>query len=481
MIQNSKKVPIMVSKSEINSYIQNERYISKYKISCLERYKDLSHSKKRLLNIEREFLTLPLENLDFEDIADVAAAISIYYSSRNLFYQTYEVSPPELYQIDKPKLVQAISDKLDFIGDTGRTLIRTRVQELNLVQNPDFYYDFAKRQSIKNKTTIDFERRELDSMSLRELLDVEPLTIAKKRARSQAVIFSLGSYFLQGINQLKVESSMSLEELREVSESLDSIIDNIKENIFKNYNVGLGSLPGLLDGTMGENPYISKLHCLQNVMDFTTLKKFGGSPRPISDPKGFQSVSPVIGNIFSGAKKAIAVSPQKDLEKNIQNKVFGILLPIPRKGNERMALLYKNILIDGYNVSHLFSDSISNIKALDGDDEVYYKSVLMLPLWKIINMAYTDDSSRYILSKIINFRQSNFQSINFNDVSVIRKINSLQSSFLEVSKESIVLTAKTRSEEEGLSDIFSIINSRVSEIKDDYLKIAGTTNEIFLD
>jgi hypothetical protein len=33
--------------------------------------------------------------MDFEDVADVAAAISIYKTSRNMFYNTYNIEPPE--------------------------------------------------------------------------------------------------------------------------------------------------------------------------------------------------------------------------------------------------------------------------------------------------------------------------------------------------------------------------------------------------
>jgi len=62
---------------------------------------------------------------------------------------------------------------------------------------------------------------------------------------------------------------------------------------------------------------------------------------------------------------------------------------------------------------------------------------------------------------------------------MISKINEINSRFLKLSKGSVILTAKTRSEEEGISDIFSIINSKISEVKDDYFLLESTTNEIF--
>jgi hypothetical protein len=377
--------------------------------------------------------------------------------------------------------VKALNDKVSFIKATGHTLTHVRVQELNLVQNSDFYYDFAKRQSVKNGTSVEIEKRELDNFSFKELLESEPLTIAKKRARSQALTFSIGLYLASSVKNLVIDSSMSLEVLKEINERLDGVVGNIKHNVYGYYNFGLSVLPKMLSGTMGENPYLSKLHELQNILDFDNLKKFGSMPKPISDPGSFIKGEPVLGNIFFGSKKPIAVSPTKDSERNVQNKVFGILLPIPRRGNEKMSLLYKKIEVDGFDISHLFTDSLSNVKALDGKKEVYYKGVLMHPLWRIIEMAATDNTSRYILSKMLNFGENKFQNINFDDMSVINKINNNHTGFISISSDSVILAAKTRSEEEGLSDIFTIANSRISEIKDDYAKLVSTTNEIFLD
>jgi len=464
---------------QILKYIQNEKDISRYKISTLERASNISPSKKRILNIEREFLSIQFEFMDFEDVADVAAAISIYNTSRGLFYKTYNLERPKLYQVNKRALITSLNRKLDFIKQTGHTFAHIRVQELNLIQNSDFYYDFTKRQSIKNRSSIDFEERAVNFLNHKELLKMEPLTIAKKRARAQAVTYSIGRYLLDSSMLITISSLSSVEDLKELSEELDKIINNIKYNIFGNYNKGLMLLPSKLKNTMGQNPYLSKLHELQNVLEFSSLKDFGQKPTPISMPSEFTNQEPLLGNIFFGSKKAIVHSPSRDSERGIQNKVFGILIPIPRKGNEKMTLLYKRVIIDNIDISHLFADNFSNIKALSGDKEKYYKGVLMLPLWKVIEMATTDNASRYILSKIINFDVYDFENINFECIDMISKINEINSRFLKLSKGSVILTAKTRSEEEGISDIFSIINSKISEVKDDYFLLESTTNEIF--
>jgi len=470
----------MVSKerNDILKYIGNEKDISKYKISTIEHRKNIPTSKKRILNMEKEFLELPLENMGFEDVADVAAAISIYRTSRGLFYKTYCISPPELYKVDKDKFLKSLNSKIKFIKSTGHTLMYTRVQELNLVQNSDFYYDLAKRQSLKNGTTIEVEKRQLDSLALNDLLRIEPITIAKKRARAQAAIYSMGKYLYNSGSQLKADKKMTLENLKNLNEETDKIIDNLRFNVFKFYNEALRTLPNSLDKTMGKNPYLSKLHNLQNILDFPALKKFGANPIPLSYSGKFSTNKPVLGNIFFGTKKAISTSPSKDAERNIQNKVFGILLPIPRKGNEKMTLLYKNIEVNSTNISHLFFDNLSNTKATFNNNEEYYKSLLMFPLWRLIEMSNADNASRHILSKMVGFNKDKFENINFNNKAIINKINNIHTGFLQINSDSVILSPKTRSEEEGILDIFSIINAKIYEIKEDYSKLVNTTNEI---
>lgn len=464
-------------KQEILRYIQNEKEIAKYQVSVLEKLQNLSPSKKRILSLEREFLSLPLENMEFEDVADVAAAISIYKGSRNLFYQTYKISIPESHHVNKLKYFSYVNSKLNFIKTSGLELTTTRIQELNLVQNSDFYYDLAQRQALKNGSTIELEKRQLDSLNLQELLKLEPLTIAKKRARAQATIYSIGKYLLESSKHFALEETMSLEILQSYNQKFDEIMKNLKYNIFKYYNDALLVLSNQLKGTMGENLYLSKIHPLQNLLDFSNLKKFGLAPIPISNPSGFNKTVPMLGNIFFGAKKTISTSVAKDAEKNIQNKVFGILLPIPRKGNEKMTLLYKNIKLNELDISHLFIDSVSNTKALRGTKEAYYKSILMQPLWKIINLSITDNVARTILERLVNQNSEKYQELNFDNQALISNLNNLHTGFFKIDDESVILTARTRSEDEGLTEIFPIINAKISELTEDYMRLI--TNELF--
>lgn len=464
--------------NDILKYIKNEKDISRYKISTINSKSTISSAKKRIIDIEREFLNLPLEYMDFEDVADVAAAISIYRSSRSLFYQTYHIDPPNFISVDKNLLLQIIEKKAKFIYKIGYEFSTIRVEELNPVQNSDFYYDFAKRQSIKNQTTIEVEKRYLDSLDLDDLLKIEPLILAKKRARVQAVVYSIGMYLGKSIQKFEFSESMTIEHLKDINYKLDSIIISLKDNIFKYYNYALDNLPNHLNSTMGKNIYLSKIHKLQNLMNFDELKDYQCTPTPLEKSYGFSNDQPLIGNILYGSKKAIVNSPGKDSEKNIQNKVFGILLPIPRQGNEKMSLLHKEVYLNNINISDLFSDNISNVKAMFQQKNIYFKALLMQPIWKLIQMATSDNNSRKALTTLLGIPTEEFERIDFNDSSIIKLINRLNNEYLPIDSTSIILTPKTRSEEEGIADIFSIINAKITEITDDYNKLISVADEI---
>ena len=96
-------------KKDILKYIETEKDISRFNIKTLERLKDISASKKRILEIEREFVSLSLESWDFEDVSDVAAAISIYRSSRAMFYKTYPIKKPKSLKCDELKKLVKLS------------------------------------------------------------------------------------------------------------------------------------------------------------------------------------------------------------------------------------------------------------------------------------------------------------------------------------------------------------------------------------
>jgi hypothetical protein len=464
-------------KENILKYIKTEKDVSIYKISKIESRKNQTPSQKRILSIEKEFVSLPLEEMGLEDIADVAAAISIYRNSRVSFYKTYSILR-EIYE-DRDKFASEIEVKLDFIKAKGLELMTTRVQELNPVQSSEFYFDLVKRQALKNDTSIDLEKRSLDQMTLDELLEIEPSTISKKRARTQAAVYSIGRYMYEEASVIEIPEGSNFETLESISHQTDRIIDDIKFNIFKYYNLALKILPQTLKKTMGVNSYLSKLHELQNVLDFNIVKT--QECTPVESHKSYKSGIPKLGNISFGLKKVISTTIEKDLGRKVKNRVYGVLLPIPRKGNEKMSLLYKDVFVDDTNISYMFFDSISNIKAINDDgDEEYFKALLMEPLWMLLELSNSKPSGKKVLSELLLIEKDKIGNINFNDKDIISKINNTHTGFLKISDNSVVLVPKTRSEEEGLLEIFPILHSKIFEIKEDYHRLVAK-NDVFID
>lgn len=452
-----------VSKAEILKYIQNEKDIARYQIKQLEKNKEPSLSRKRILEIEREFVSLPFEEIPFEDLADVAAAISFYRTSRSQFFSTYKIKIPE-QNLDNKDLLSLLSRKIKFLKNISIELKNLKTQELNYIQNTELYFDLIKDRCRKNKKSFDLEKKILDGKSLDDLVKIEPLVLAKKRARIQAALYSLGEYIDSKILEAKENSSP--DEITKLQKDLDLIIYNLEDNIFEFYNQSLTILPGLLQNTMGKNNYISKIHPLRNLLDFENLQD-KIDVEPIAS-HNFSKNQPAIGNLLFGQKKAIAITQEKDSDRNIQNKVFGILLPIPHEGNEKMSPLFKSIFLDDIDITNLFSKSICNIKANHLGRAIYCKALLMHPLWKLREISDSISTYKPVVSKILGLSLQEFSNYDFNNQSVISKINSNLSSFINISSKSRVYSAKTRSEEEGISEIIGTIKSKILEIKQEY-------------
>lgn len=176
----------------------------------------------------------------------------------------------------------------------------------------------------------------------------------------------------------------------------------------------------------------------------------------------------MVGNLLFGQKKAISLSVSRDAERNVQNKVFGILLPIPREGNEKMTLLYKKIIFNNQDVTELFSNNFSNIKAECDSGIIYFKALLTQPLWKLLYISLKNKLYRPIICSLTGLDLDHFEDYDFEHPDFISKINTNNYGFINISSCSRILTTKTRSEDEGILEIFSIINSKILEIKEEY-------------
>ena len=419
----------------ILKYISTEKEISRYNIGKLESKKLLSPSNKRILDIEREFVNLPLENIKFEDVADVASAIAIYRGSRSLFHKTYNIV--KMVDDSIGFNFNTIEKKISFLSCLSNELLNIRVKEINVVQDNDLYQEMMGR----------FPNIDIENESLENLLKIEPIKISKKRARLQAALYSLGLYIDECVRACVFNKNMTNSELIIAGKSLDFILTDAMHNVFKHYNTSLKILSEDLLGTMGENKYLNKVHELINILDFNALIKDAVSlPRPIEYNHIFESDRPTIANLFVN---------QKDINKS---KVFGILLPILRTGNERMTLLYKEIYFEDVLISNLFSNNISNVKAINSDNCIeYYKSILMPNISSLVEIAGGNNDILEIINKLLILGNN---SVAIND------------------KESIILAPKTRSEEDGILEVIPIIENKILSVTDNYFRATGTTNDM---
>ena len=120
-------------------------------------------------------------------------------------------------------------------------------------------------------------------------------------------------------------------------------------------------------------------------------------------------------------------------------------------------MLYKRIIYKNDDITHLFSDTLSNVKATNTSGEIiYFKSLMVNPLWEILS-EQRGDNSVDILSSILGVEVSGLK--------IASRINKTCTNFLDLSiDDSIILVAKTRSEESRLQTAINIANEKLNDV-----------------
>jgi len=442
----------MISKS-IEKYIDEEIEISRYKISSLSRVSNLKPSQKRILEIEEELCSTPFKSLGFSSTSEAATAFRIFRESRAMFYDMYlnESRGPTLSVGSAKELCQCIDRKLHFLNSKAKELSSFRPQEVNLVQDKDSRDLFFRHLADKNSSPIGLEVDKFRNKKVKDYEAYEPSVISKFRARKQACIMSAGRHMHDECQRLSSEyrhellsKNISKERLTTIEGSIDSVFFNLNDNIYKNYNYAIDSMHGLIEKTMGSNKSFRKIRRLKNC-----LESSDGIPNTINSSNGKTSFR--IENIFCGSKEPIKHSFLKDKNKNISTKAYGILFPIKRIGNEKMTPLYIDIWTDSdVCMNNIICNKLSNVKATDpvSSDDIYYKCIFLLPMWKVLEASFLDDGIKMFLSKIYNLDIEKFNDIDFNDKKNISKELSFSEGFANINdSKSSILVPSTRSEE----------------------------------
>ena len=446
----------------ILDYIKNEKDLSKYNLKFLLK-KDISKSSvKRLINIEKEFISTPFEYMNFETVADVATAISIYRKSRQDFYQTYKIESIQV-KLDRSELLDIFNLKKQRIKEIADNILWKKLESINVVQDENIFEELVAHEASRKLRQYSSVFSDLEKLSLDELLLIEPIKISKKRARLQILLFSIILFLKSLLEALPEfdENSSSLD-LDKAIRYLDHQIDNIQNLYLKFYNSSIDILGVILQDSVGKNTYISKMHKLTNLLDFSQYTDLN----IMIENHNISFLKPKINNLLP-SKSPITFSIQKDKEKNIQNKTFGIILPIERMGNEKMTLMYKEIILDDVNISGLFSDVLSNIRVFFNSEESYYKSLLIKPIWQIYQDQNSIDFIK-LFSKILAVEESALIDDGIFTENFKKNINNATNFNINVSNTSKILVPKTRSEEQAFLEIIDKVSNIIDGIKKEY-------------
>jgi hypothetical protein len=419
-----------MSSDDVADFIEAEREISRYKISFLKR---TGSSKNRdQLHIEGLVLSTPFESIEWSATQEARIGIELFRRSIEDFSKKY------------PNICIEMDQKADCISESGRVvilrkrafienlylyLLEIQIQEVNSVQDP-YFYELTLSKS-KSKDT------DLKSMDIDGVLKIETAYVSKCRARAQAIIYSMGRYSFVKLREFKSKFEEITDENAKSAESaLDAIISGLESSGYLYFNEGLTEVSKLIVDTMGENNMISSISPLVNLCE--EFPNFEFSVNKIQPPGS---------EIFNFN----SLAPKKKLANA---RAFALITPVKRPGNEYINLMSKKILHkNGDDISHLFEDSLFNVKA----GNVYYKALSCRPIWDILS------ESIYDAKLILNVENEATE----RDLKMIA--NSISGCRVDLSqKGSKLLVPKTRSESLHFVQMDAWKSNVIQKINDEY-------------
>jgi hypothetical protein len=478
----------MLKENNIAKYIKNEKDISRCKMSILESISELSISKKRILGMEASFIEFPFEEMDFSNIDEAERAMLLYRSYRSLFNKKYSVCSSSKVAFEEDKsfrvsslrsLVFNLYKKILFLNKSSKEFMSSKAEEVNLVQDKMFFDELTDYLSLKGKRD-DVYISNLYKRKIDYLTSVEPITIAKKRARVQAILVSLGMFISSRLSKVGLRGTYkhitsSEGELGRVSailndefysdvirlnEEVNCIVEDIDFNLFKNYNLAIEHLTCCLEGTMGYNKYLKKLYKLENVFSIREDNVF-----PIFK-NNLKIDSFMVTNTRGGHGTA--------------SGRYAMVLPLSRVGNEKIYPFYYNIISDNCDISSLFRNKFFNTNCSDLDNNNrYYKSMMLRESSELEMLAGASPELGSILNKV-----GASKALSCNGECVKNLLNSKEKNgnFIPIDiNNSCIYISKTRTDGEMIHSAAKIANIRVDNFKADYFGIAFSYNDIIVD
>jgi hypothetical protein len=420
----------MSIEEKIKRHIEDEKQLSLYKVSILKSG-DLKGYKKRLIMKEEDFVNYDFSKINFQSLDELRSALLLFKTSREAFDEKYGDSKKLSLEIVSETDLKKIKEKISFIELKCKWILDKKIKEINIVEN---------------KTLQSFLREvpaNLDKMDINKIKKLEGSAIGKKRARIQLLIFCFAKFMFLRTKKLQAmikDPDINYSQLKAIENEIFKIFIDYKLYYYQYFNGAILELPMLLEGTLGENDYIEFIHPLKNIVpeisDFYIHK--------ISDKNT---------KVFNESGKFI--------DKKSSDRSYGFNTSIKRIGNETARPYYLEIISEeGAELSDVFDRSFFNNYV----NNEYIKAVSLLPL-KNIN---------FLIKKNKEF-SSFFLEEEYNaDI-----INSGATDKIFLSKKnSIILTAETRSDSEHLDDSEKVIDLLINSIKNEYKEDFKISNNL---
>jgi len=461
----------MQNQSDILKYIDNEKEVSRCKVSILESITDLTFGKKKSLYFEKALVKFPFDVLDISNKSSADGAIYLYRNNRALFREKY------LNNINKNNFNNIIRDydlifekffclykKIIFLEEAEGKFKKALVQQINPVQNK---FIFNELRSYGKGHSEEY----LLSLNNDELIDIEPLIVSKKRARAQAIIMSIGLFITKELERIKnnnlyayakeclgdlklynknIDNAL-FKTLLVLNEDCDCIIDNIDYNIFKYYNDTILLLSDCLAGTMGRNRYLKKLRSFESL--------FG-------DKYLYDKNTHLDGSLLECPS---VVKMRKATEGGGFD--YGIIFPIRRSGNERMFPFYYKIASCGVDISSHVYSKFFNTQCSDSEGESgYCKAMFFKPTEYLEHMADASGGFNLFYKKLTNLTcyGDNNKSYVYDEYNMPNE----HGNFIPIDiSRSCIYISKTRTDGEIMFSAMKCVNVILENFKSDYFDI----------
>ena len=464
--------------SDIFKYINNEKDIARCRVSILEKLSDPKPSKKRILDMERDFINFRFEDMNFASIEDVDNSIVLYRTYKTYFFIKYsEKIPIAKIPMTKKDVYLKIKKKYLFLNYLVEN-ITDDIIKINIYDDQIEYFNYKKICNNKNISAL--SKAELGSLSISRLRRVEPSSVSKDRARRQALTLSFALYLNDFLAHLNNEMGLgvitssvfdyknkNILYLLEILYFLDSVFKNISNDIFKNYNKSIEMLAAITEGSRGEKKSFNKIYKLIDIFS------------PCNDNKHFPILIPGTGHLIDSFKisklknkKIINLGIKKDKRDSYNSKVHGILFPIKRTGNEKMSIFYLSIYHKDVDITNLFCDKFSNILGrCDDEEECYFKCLMIKEIYNNIEFIMSSDPLLSIYQRILGVSDIVLKE-SFSDLYLKDFINNYNFKGVGINNNiSSALVSRTRTDNDSLERAKKIVLDEVKVIDSKYSNI----------